>query len=754
MIAKDVVFMTAYGKNYSLDIYSDASTAADQPLVVMVHGGGFNSGSRTNRKWPGQAAMFVERGFRVANIDYPLCPDYFDTRTIEEGELMAWDGTQPIEPPGSSMCNNMASPRNRLPDEIKGTMVEIATRSVRLAIHYMHTGGRAAQYQIDTTRTVCYGESAGAVTCAEAWLFNTSVISFPDQTNALEPDPVLNQYTVDVAAGISGGFTAGLVRPVTQETVDAMSPNSAVWDLHGDDDDILPLNASRNLMAIAERWGFPHELIINAGATHSTNELNETTTAAMFTFINRHLNVASTPSLPPSRPCQSAEEQQGSLCQLMCNCNCTVDGLASCEAVCRLPNGVQSLPWCQGGSSTDTNVTVETDVVFMTAFGQDFALDIYSDTTVDADQPLAVIVHGGSFVGGDKADRASEALLFAARGFRAVSINYPLCRHMFDHTTNAMHPWDASSPTDGNNSRCMGVASGTDDLPEDVRGSLAGPASRAARLAIKYMHTGGRAATHRVDTSKSVCHGMSAGAITCYATLLWNTTRIQYPNMTNALVPDPELDQYGFNVAAACAGGLPSGEHVTQDTVNAMAPGAAVWDLHGDADLTVPLLFSNVLMAIAEQWGIPHDQVVIPGGGHGIMPYLTGSVLEEMFTFIFDNLENVGSPPVSGPSTTPLSTATVPSSSNPLANLSTDAPISPGRDSPSSSVDDDGDSSTIVILTVVIALVAMIMVVIGVVAWRRRAAGSDFGAATNRMASAHPAHENPTYGLVPDAAEI
>lgn len=72
-----------------------------------------------------------------------------------------------------------------------------------------------------------------------------------------------------------------------------------------------------------------------------------------------------------------------------------------------------------------------------------------------------------------------------------------------------------------------------------------------------------------------------------------------------------------------------------------MEPAAAVWDLHGDADLTVPLLMSDVVMAIAEQWGIPHDQVVIEGGGHGIARYLTGDVLEVMFTFIFSNLEKV-----------------------------------------------------------------------------------------------------------------
>jgi len=359
------------------------------------------------------------------------------------------------------------------------------------------------------------------------------------------------------------------------------------------------------------------------------------------------------PRAPPPA-CDTVEEQQGDFCQLACNCSCgdsstdDDDRLAQfvCTRVCSLPNGVSSVPWCTASTPPPmTNITVELNVTFMTAFGRAFSLDIYSDTTVDDDAPLALLIHGGGFVGGDKADMAVEAAAFAARGFRAVSINYPLCKDMFDHTTQALHPWNSTNPTDGNNSDCLGVASGTDNLPAEIRGSLAGPASRAARLAIQYMHTGGRATQYQVDTSKTVCHGASAGAITCYGTLFWNTTIIAYPNITNALVPDPVLDQYHINVAAARAGGIqPGNEHivnVTQETVDAMAPGAAVWDLHGDNDTVVPLESSDNMMNIAETYGIPHQQVVIEGAGHGLFRYLNGSVLEGMFEFIFQNLDNV-----------------------------------------------------------------------------------------------------------------
>ena len=281
----------------------------------------------------------------------------------------------------------------------------------------------------------------------------------------------------------------------------------------------------------------------------------------------------------------------------------------------------------------------------MRAFGQDFALDIYSDADADNDQPLALLIHGGGFQGGDKAQMAVDATRFAERGFRAVSINYPLCRDMFDHITQALHPWNTAQPTNNDNSDCQGVAFGTDNLPDEIRKSLPGPATWAARLAIKYMRTGGRVDRHHVDTSKTACNGASAGAITCYMTLFFQTTIISFPAMTDALVPDPDLNQYGITVAAARAGGIIPGNEdiasVTQETVDAIAPGAAVWDLHSDADTIVPIEASNTTMALADRFGIPHGQVVIEGGGHGIVPCLMGDVLEEMFTFIFDNLANV-----------------------------------------------------------------------------------------------------------------
>jgi len=293
---------------------------------------------------------------------------------------------------------------------------------------------------------------------------------------------------------------------------------------------------------------------------------------------------------------------------------------------------------CGFVQASPVQMVIKKDIPFMTAYGQTYKLDMYGDrNAVGKQQPLAIIVHGGGFQGGDKANNKVmyKAKLFAERGFRAVSINYPLCKDMFDHTTGLLHPWDAEQPTNGDNSRCKGVAVGTDDLPPEVRDTLPEPAARAVRLAIKFMHE--LAIPLDIDTTKTVCSGGSAGAITCYASLFFNTTRINHPNITNALVPDPDLDRYKINVAAGHAGGFPTEMNVTQDSID-LAPGAAVWDLHGDEDHVVPLAWSDRLMEIADQFGLPHGQVVVEGAGHSMTEYLQGDILEGMFDFIFENL--------------------------------------------------------------------------------------------------------------------
>jgi len=73
-----VAYDSAWGTNanlLSLDIYGASQGAAPRPVLVMVHGGGWQTGDKANTAvGPQKAAFFVPRGFVYVSINYRLSP--------------------------------------------------------------------------------------------------------------------------------------------------------------------------------------------------------------------------------------------------------------------------------------------------------------------------------------------------------------------------------------------------------------------------------------------------------------------------------------------------------------------------------------------------------------------------------------------------------------------------------------------------------------------------------------------------------
>lgn len=60
----------AYNKTQSLDLYLVEQTG--RPVVVCLHGGGFNSGNRRDERCTQAAALLTDAGFNCASISYSL----------------------------------------------------------------------------------------------------------------------------------------------------------------------------------------------------------------------------------------------------------------------------------------------------------------------------------------------------------------------------------------------------------------------------------------------------------------------------------------------------------------------------------------------------------------------------------------------------------------------------------------------------------------------------------------------------------
>lgn len=68
---RELVYAQSEGQELRLDLDLPEEASGPFPLVMMIHGGGWSSGSRANFFSP----ELVEQGFAVASIDYRLAPD-------------------------------------------------------------------------------------------------------------------------------------------------------------------------------------------------------------------------------------------------------------------------------------------------------------------------------------------------------------------------------------------------------------------------------------------------------------------------------------------------------------------------------------------------------------------------------------------------------------------------------------------------------------------------------------------------------
>lgn len=112
-----------------------ALVAANRPLLVWVHGGGYTQGSKTNSDAVYIAKSFASRGYRVASINYRMF-------TSLGGQ--AW-----------------------------GSWVGMGVEDVRAALRHLIFG--AAGYFIDTTKILVGGDSAGGCIAAFSLLSNQEV---------------------------------------------------------------------------------------------------------------------------------------------------------------------------------------------------------------------------------------------------------------------------------------------------------------------------------------------------------------------------------------------------------------------------------------------------------------------------------------------------------------------------------------------------------------------------------------------------
>jgi len=204
---------------------------------------------------------------------------------------------------------------------------------------------------------------------------------------------------------------------------------------------------------------------------------------------------------------------------------------------------------------------------------QKLYLDLYTPPATDTEtrRPAIIFSHGGSFTSGSRSQMASMARRFAQRGYVAATIDYRL--------TSNKPPFPP--PT---------YAGYMNDGRSDMLAS------------VRFMKK--NSAAYKIDTSKIVVGGWSAGATNSFTSLYWKNQ----PS-TNSSNPG-----YSDNVAAA----VPMSSFFDPATDMIAGDPPVVYFLGSDDTENGRQLQAQYVADRAKQVQVPYEYHNIPGAGHSI----------------------------------------------------------------------------------------------------------------------------------------
>jgi acetyl esterase/lipase len=261
----DVTYCTPHGVSQKMDIYYPTS-GGPWPVLMYVHGGGWSGGDKA--EGVGWRSM-TEHGFLVVSVNYRL-----------------------------------ASHENKFP-----TMIE----DVKCAVRYLRA--RALEYNLDPNHIGAVGMSAGGHLVDLLGLADESAGwdtgEYADQSSRVQAVVTIagiSDLTFTRGAYASPDSAAMMVYQAFDEMPGSASPKLVAASpvayitpddppfliIHGDLDNIVPVEQSQVLDEQLRRSGVPSELVIIKNGTHSIYGENISPTAEevanhITTFLEQHL---------------------------------------------------------------------------------------------------------------------------------------------------------------------------------------------------------------------------------------------------------------------------------------------------------------------------------------------------------------------------------------------------------------------------------------------------------------------------------
>jgi acetyl esterase/lipase/formylglycine-generating enzyme required for sulfatase activity len=237
-------------------------------------------------------------------------------------------------------------------------------------------------------------------------------------------------------------------------------------------------------------------------------------------------------------------------------------------------------------------------------------LDVYQPTGagLPATLPGIVLMHGGSFVDGNKSNMATTAFNFASRGYVAVSINY--------RKLDLLPPPPGASPAiypERNPDWLPGALAFWGVTQQQYADTIAAAVGDQA-MAANWLAA--NSPTYNIDPSKIAIGGYSAGAV------------------SSLMLGAGAIDGASADVAVvlSIAGGM-FGHEIAIDTAD---PGIFV--VHSTADTTVPFTEVGFLETAVAAAGVPYDSLIFEGVSHTQMITPLFNNPDPMFVFMAGEL--------------------------------------------------------------------------------------------------------------------
>jgi acetyl esterase/lipase len=236
---RTVTYCVEGGQSLAMTLFIPGTAGDSHPVVLEVHGGGWQHGGRLlSLSGSGAATDLIAAGFVVASIDYRLAP------------------------------------ANPWPDQIVDT---------KCAVRYLRA--HASDLGIDPNRIAALGTSAGGQLVSLLGTTGTSTLwdegPFPEESSAVNAvvdefgpaDLGATGWPVDSVAMIHRVFgaapgTASLVLTQASPLVSVAPGDPPFLIVQGTDDQVVPVSQSERFAAQLRRDHVPVQIVLVAGGRH------------------------------------------------------------------------------------------------------------------------------------------------------------------------------------------------------------------------------------------------------------------------------------------------------------------------------------------------------------------------------------------------------------------------------------------------------------------------------------------------------